>query len=349
MAPPVVKATNKDTPIGKRTRNQFTAVPLLAAPKPADDKDETEDPHHDSQPMDDGNASEASLDAEEEDLVAAFNDQVNENIRRESLMPRASPRRSPRNSPAVSARSMTSSSSCERDDERHPRRRTTHACTKRDQAKLSRNGWLSWIGTLAREAVFDCYPPTPGTMPKHLHLYWARLPPSACAQSLIKRSTALQKEAVERGGIAIMAKEIATTVTLHSRKARNKHVNQIRDLFFSPSSKSELVRHVLTDTAYDINGISLPMTVVPSLRHLTVSSLASLLKSSDLHADRILYPMFVQGMAAGKLSKVRKQQDGVPLNQFISVNYEAHYRIEMWFCLQKQGQSPVIKGDLASS
>lgn len=208
----------------------------------------------------------------------------------------------------------------------------------RDVKRLTKNGFDAWIGALARAAVFDTLPPLTGEVARKLHLFWPRLPAHEVALSLIKRTPALQKESVEHGGLMDFAVEIAPVVMLHSRKARNKHVNQLRDIFFTPESKSQFAHNVLADQLIDGNGTVRPMKLTDAVGHLTtVDALCDLLKSSDLHADRVVYPLFVMGLAAGKLSKIRKQPDSVPLAQFINVNYEAHFRAEMWFSLNKQG------------
>ena len=247
-------------------------------------------------------------------------------------------RRSPRQSPsAMSARSSDSASSTRSSTSMSVVQRKDKRI--RDVKRLTKNGFDAWIGALARAAVFDTLPPLTGEVARKLHLFWPRLPPHEVALSLIKRTPQLQKESVEHGGLLDFAIEIAPVVMLHSRKARNKHVNQLRDVFFTPASKSQLAHNVLADQLIDSNGTVRAMKLTDAVAHLTtVDALCDLLKSSDLHADRVVYPLFVMGLAAGKMSKIRKQPDTVPLAQFINVNYEAHFRAEMWFSLNKQGR-----------
>ena len=134
-----------------------------------------------------------------------------------------------------------------------------------------------------------------------------------------------------------LAREIAGIVTLHSRKARNKHVNQLREVFFQASSRCQIAHNVIADQIHSPEGTVREMKLIPALSHLTVQGLCNLLKSTELHADPVFYPIFVSGLGLGKLSKIKKQHDHTPLGDFISVNYESHFRVELWFCLNKQG------------
>jgi hypothetical protein len=210
---------------------------------------------------------------------------------------------------------------------------------RRDMERLQHNGWMKWIHGYARLAVFDVSPPVGDAKPLHQHLYWALNPRISCALNLIRRESELQKEAVEFGGIDLFAREICDDVITHSRKAKNKHINEIRNIFFGTDSEFKIVDHALEATMRDADGDLIPMRVcAPFISELpTADSIAELLMSSEMHAHKVFYPNFVRALAAGKLCRVKKQVPGRPLASFMSVTHEAHFRLELWACLKQQG------------
>ena len=72
----------------------------------------------------------------------------------------------------------------------------------------------------------------------------------------------------------------------------------------------------------------------------TPGEMVGLLMSSELHAHRKFYPHFVAALGSGRMCKIKKQKSTTPLAEFISVDYEAHFRLELWACLGRQGSSP---------
>ena len=219
---------------------------------------------------------------------------------------------------------------------KQPKNKPKHV---RDRDRLERNGFKKWIGAQARAAVFDAAPHVGEGSPKRLHLYWANEPAESCAINLIKRTPELKREASAYADIEAYAETIACDVTFHSRKARNKHVYQVREMFFRDTSVYQIAEHVLADTSFDDNGDSATMAILPRFKPTlnTVQDCIDLLMSDEMHADQTSYANFVSALQSGKLSKVRKQPDKTPLAAFISVNYEAHYRLELWYALNKQG------------
>ena len=146
-----------------------------------------------------------------------------------------------------------------------------------------------------------------------------------------------------QGGLPGFALDIAVEVTLHCRKARNKHINQLRSLFLTKKHGRAIANHVLEDDVADDTGEAVPMVVAEVLRDTipTIKELASLLVSSKMHAHPELYKHFVGTLADGKLCKIPRQPKSAALASFISVNHEAHFRLELWYALGKQGPPPL--------
>jgi hypothetical protein len=208
-----------------------------------------------------------------------------------------------------------------------------------DLAVLKRNGYESWIGAAARQAVFDSQPFLGTGRPPKQFLYWANTPRNACAARLIQRTLRLQEHAVQFGGPDVLSVNIANEVSLHARKARNKHIYELRKLFFSKHSEFQIASGVTENDCFDKNGKATSMKILPRFQSTfpTIASLREMLMSPNMHANTTMYPNFVNALASGKMSKIRKQGISTKLVDFIALNYEAHFRLEMWYALSKQG------------
>ena len=209
----------------------------------------------------------------------------------------------------------------------------------RDRKRLNQNGNLKWIEAEARNAVFDCAPPTYGQRVRRQHLYWAKTPKYHCAFNLILRTQRLQEFAVQYKSKLNLANLIAKLVVSASRGARNKHIYQLKKLFFSHASPHKIAEHVLEGETTNADGEIQEMKLAPkfTLHMDSITEMKALLKSSDLHADPVVYPHFVSAFQAGKMTNMPKQPKTVALADMLSVTYEAHFRCELWYCLNKQG------------
>ena len=220
------------------------------------------------------------------------------------------------------------------------KKRSKRSLRKEALDRLQKDGYRKNVHAHARQAVFNAAPFVGEGRAPSQHLYWARDPPQNCAQRLIARTPALQKEAaVFDGGVEAFALDIAEEVTFHCRKARNKHINQLRVLFFTNKFGFAIGKHVLESDSTDRRGEPLPMKVDEAFRETlpTTKEMANLLMSSKMHAHPVFYKHFVAALASGKLCTIKKAPDSAALSSFIGVNHEAHFRLELWLCLNKQG------------
>ena len=224
-----------------------------------------------------------------------------------------------------------------------PKRKKTkskRSVRKENLDRLQKDGLRKNVHAHARQAVFIAAPYEGEGRAPSQHLYWARDPPHNCAQRLIARTPSLMKEAATfEGGAEAYALDIADEVTFHCRKARNKHINQLRVLFFTNKFGFAIGKHVLESDSTDRRGEPLPMKVDEAFRETlpTTKEMANLLMSSKMHAHPVFYKHFVAALASGKLCTIKKAPDSAALSSFIGVNHEAHFRLELWLCLNKQG------------
>ena len=74
----------------------------------------------------------------------------------------------------------------------------------------------------------------------------------------------------------------------------------------------------------------------------TAKDLQKLLFSDQLHANALFYPHFVDALGSGYMTGIKRQRPVVHLSAFISVTYEAHFRLELWSSLNIQGSPPPV-------
>jgi len=210
-----------------------------------------------------------------------------------------------------------------------------------NNAACDQDGYKTWLSAIAREAVTNARPHT-GDGPKpDSALCWANSPKWACAYTLIQRTVDLRKEVAARPKPAnneddpdkLYAMEIQTVMREASRKARNHNVTKLREVFFG-DSPHQIAKNILPDKQGDFHADA---ELTPALSHINhIEDLKTLL-SGPLRSDPELYTIFVAGLAAGKLTRSRKMPQSVPLENFVSVDFEAHYRVELFYCLEKRG------------
>jgi hypothetical protein len=157
--------------------------------------------------------------------------------------------------------------------------------------------------------------------------------------NLILRTLRLQEFAVQYKSNFNLSLLIAKLVVAASRGARNKHIYQLKKLFFSNSSPFKIADNVLEGQTFNVDGEPQEMTILPkfSSTMTTITELRDLLMSSDMHADPVFYPHFVEAFQAGKLTNMPKKPKKAALSDMLSFTYEAHFRCELWYCLNKQG------------
>ena len=154
-----------------------------------------------------------------------------------------------------------------------------------------------------------------------------------------------------------MCKYLQADIGFHCRKARNKHIHELRTMAFSNTHSLQIAKHVLEKDSCDETGVNQDMQVMPMFQGTmpTPNDMCALLMSSKMHADTVFYKRFVDMMGSGKLCKIPKQRGTTPMSEYLSVNHEAHFRLELWYCLGKQGlpqiqlqQSPSLSSSLIS-
>ena len=181
---------------------------------------------------------------------------------------------------------------------------------KQNEEMLKRNGSEKWIETVARQAVFDAAPfNSEGKRPKNC-LYWAKSPKNHCAMQLIRSCPRLQLYAASKYKTKLeCAEAIAKMVVSASRAARNKHIYQLKKLFFANDSPFQIAKHVLAGQTTNRDGEPTKMVLLPLLCHpqSTPSQLQALLMSPSMHAHQVFYNNFTTAMQCGKMSRVPKK------------------------------------------
>ena len=109
---------------------------------------------------------------------------------------------------------------------------------------------------------------------------------------------------------------------MHSRKARNKHIYELKILFFKNDSPYQIATHVLNESEVDANGEPYPMTLCCVLKPplTTAKEVSQLLMSPEMRANPVFDSHFVSAIGSGLLTKIKRQKITTSLAKFISVD-----------------------------
>jgi hypothetical protein len=162
-------------------------------------------------------------------------------------------------------------------------------------------------------------------------LYLPLVPAHAAPLDLISRSPHLQELAITRGGVKEYAIASATTFHMHRRKARAQYNRSLCVALFSKESAFCIAYNVM-------DGFEGPMKLSPQTLHLdTLENLMHLICSDKLYTDPHVHKLWVGAHASGQVYGSERQLPSRRLDEFLSVNYDAHGRLECGQRLRFQG------------
>jgi hypothetical protein len=148
------------------------------------------------------------------------------------------------------------------------------------------------------------------------------LPCHAAPLQLIKMSATLQELALTRGGNSLHATRCAKIFHKHRRKARAQYNRSTCQALFKKESPHCIAFNVM-------DGKDGPMQLAPSMEHLgSTDELMYVLVSNEMHNDPALHKTWVGLHASGFLCGTTKRPAEANLSSHLSVNYDAHCRME---------------------
>ena len=196
---------------------------------------------------------------------------------------------------------------------------------------VTRHGLAKYVGCMVRRAVASPGPPEQGyDGPDQNLLHVASKPATAGPSKFIACTPEMKVLAARHGTPESFAKHIAGTFKHHHGKAVTQLNRAIRVLAFGKDSPHALAVNVME--RHDKN-----MALAPALTHLgCTEQLQELLLSDDLYNDPKLYVAWRNLLASGKIPGTTRQPSSAQLPDFMSVQYEAHFRSELAFALTCQ-------------
>lgn len=196
------------------------------------------------------------------------------------------------------------------------------------QRTVNRNGEARIWMVLARRWVSNATALDAGS---GVAMYLPVFPTYVAPLALIKRNHVLQELALTRGGDRVYAETCSALFHRHRRKARAQYNRSLCIALFTQNSPHCIAYNVL-------QGGNGPMTLSPKMEHLgTTEALMELIASDELYTDPALFKIWVAVHASGVIYGAERHRPTERLETFLSVNYDAHARVEVSQRLQFQG------------
>ena len=187
------------------------------------------------------------------------------------------------------------------------------------------------------EATHDIVPVINGPKPRPF-LYWQRHKDYLCAMMLIKRYPNLCEVADKHyGSVQLMAKKWAVLVRTKANNERAIQIRYLKMIWLSNNSKFALALNALDNEIGVENATEI--TLAPAVEASginTVAELRDLLKSPAMYNNAVVFNLFCLGLESGML-KMARTMSPTRIQKLITIAHEAHFRLELWLALSKQG------------
>jgi hypothetical protein len=187
------------------------------------------------------------------------------------------------------------------------------------------------------EAVNEIAPVLHGPKPTPF-LYWPRHKDYLCAMALIRRCPDLTEIAEKHYmGVTLMAKKWESIVKTKANNERAVQIRYLKIIWLSKRSNFHMAYNALESEigVDDETEIMLSPAVIES-GITSVSELRELIKSPAMYKNEVVFNLFCLGLESGMLKMARPLQP-TRLQRMITVAHEAHFRLELWLALMKQG------------
>jgi hypothetical protein len=187
------------------------------------------------------------------------------------------------------------------------------------------------------DATNDIAPVLSGPKPTPF-LYRPRHKDYLCALTFIKRYPDLTAIAEKHYTSALlMTKKWATLVKTKANNERAVQIRYIKMIWLSLSSSYSLATNVLE--AELNNEVETEIMLTPAVEASgisTVAELRNLIKSPTIYTNSVVFNLFCSGLESGVL-KMSRPKSPTRLGKLITIVHEAHFRLEIWLALKKQG------------
>ena len=204
-------------------------------------------------------------------------------------------------------------------------------------------GVKSLLSHAVREGIYNIRP----TLNKRVKpfMYWSPKKSTSCIKMLLKRAPGMQALAdnMRRNEFARIYSKTVRTVANNERSAQ---IRQLKMMFLTHSDYSLVLNYEIgTSTechSMDENAFKdLKISPTLSSEFASITDLRKALFSPRMYAYPKLFDLFCAGLESGRL-RGSKQLSISPIEQLITVPYEAHFRLELWYALAHTRYSHTI-------
>jgi hypothetical protein len=218
----------------------------------------------------------------------------------------------------------------ENDDNEYPNP-TLRECDRTPpnmQRLMTRNGEARLVMVLTRRWISNATPEAPG---RGCAMYLPAQPSYFGAEMLIQDNPALKELALTRGGDREYATKISKLFHKHRRKAKAQYNRSLALALFTEGGPHCIAYNVL-------KGGNGGMKLSPATAHLgSTDALMNLIGSPMLYTDPAVHKLWVGAHASGEVYGATPRDGLERLDAFLSINYEAHGRLETTQRLKYQG------------
>lgn len=165
-------------------------------------------------------------------------------------------------------------------------------------------------------------------------LYLELLPEHSAPLRLIRMCRPLQELAVNAGGNEAYAKKMSKFFHHHRRKARAQYNKSLCQALFDSESPFCIAYNVL-------KACDEPPALSGAMGHFeSIEALRECITSDEVYKDEKLFKLWVGLHASGRLYGASKRSINDSLVEYMSINYEAHCRLEASQRLSRQVTPP---------
>jgi hypothetical protein len=136
------------------------------------------------------------------------------------------------------------------------------------------------------------------------------------------------------GGVPQMARKWARVVRKKANNERAVQVRYIKKVWLSKNSPHCLVTNCLEgDHTQDTQMVVVPALVASGLS--TTEDVRQCIKSNGMYLNSVLFNLFCGGLESGML-RLTMNVPFTPIRDLITVAHEAHFRMELYYALERQ-------------
>ena len=138
------------------------------------------------------------------------------------------------------------------------------------------------------------------------------------------------------GTVKRMAKFWAPELGKRANNLRSQQLGSFKKVWLTCGAPYAIVTHVIKK---DLKVKDRPMKVSPAVVESgleTVSDVRKCLKSENMYANPVMYNLICSGLESGKIKHMAKLKQPSTIRALLTIAHEAHIRLELYFCLEKQ-------------